>query len=207
MKARTLLVITLVLLLISTGLIGWLLVSRQNQLEEFTVLQNQYVETKLELDRLQQVIGEEVLADIYFPKDRTSSSEPTELFPLQRRVSAQDKVAGIIGSYIVGITATELEQGYYLPSGDFEITNYQRLDLRGESNCEGKDFTVSTENSIVTVKFCKALMQSGVLADARVKSAMERSIKEATETEKVIFLNRDGDCMFDESGMNICLED
>lgn len=52
-------IILAVLLILAIGIIGFLLGQRHRQSEEFSKLQNEFIETKLELDRLKQVLDQE----------------------------------------------------------------------------------------------------------------------------------------------------
>jgi hypothetical protein len=103
----------------------------------------------------------------------------------------------VIEQLIAGPTQKEQTDGLFTP-----------IELVGDSNCEQKDFTVSasdTESSL-TIQFCKNINSAGVGSDARIQNAVEETLMFNLGFEKVIILNRNGDCFGDQSGLNLCLE-
>lgn len=198
--------VTAVILL---GVSIFLFVRNQGLSTELADLNQKYSQTQLELDRLRQVLDNEQATQeipIYFPRKPQSVDNPEVSFAVMRNLLIEDLPQAIMEVYATGLLDEELASGYYFPSGDPEISLNKKLDLRGNSVCDGANFTTDVTENTLTVKFCRDLMLSGVLADASVQDAMKRSLLGIEGISKVIFLNKDGNCMFDESGLNLCLD-
>jgi flagellar basal body-associated protein FliL len=89
---------------------------------------------------------------------------------------------------------------------------FNPITLTGESNCGGKDFTLTnnTTTNRITVQFCKAVTTAGVGDDARITTVIKNglnpllSVDAAAPAGKVIILTQDGNCLGDQSGKNVC---
>jgi hypothetical protein len=88
---------------------------------------------------------------------------------------------------------------------------YTPIVLTGDSNCGGNNFVLTKDTSAnsITVQFCKNLTLGGVGDSARVNTVIKAGITEnkflsADSPSKIIVLDRNGNCVGDESGLNRC---
>lgn len=131
---------------------------------------------------------------IYFSKSPESDDDPTVVFPVERQPEGENKIVSAIEAYIAGPTNAEAAAGYY---SEFELS--------GTSNCRGSFFTYTVDNENITVKFCRTVVGLGTMADGRVLQTLKKTLSEVSDREAII-LDQNGDCLFDMSGMNLCLQ-
>lgn len=81
------------------------------------------------------------------------------------------------------------------------------IELRGESTCGGRDFSISIKQGTATLQFCRSVPTGGVGDDARIQAAINQTLKQFPTINKVVILNEQGDCFKDMSGQNLCFED
>jgi hypothetical protein len=102
----------------------------------------------------------------------------------------------VINELITGPTESESKEGYFTPV----------VLLPNTSNCGAKDFMLAISDSVATLKFCKDFESNGVLSDARAQEAINASLLQFQSVKKVVILAKNGNCMFDASGQNLCLQ-
>ena len=51
------------------------------------------------------------------------------------------------------------------------------------------------------------MSEGGVVSDAQAQSEIEASLKQFPTIMKVVILDKEGNCLFDQSGLNNCLSD
>ncbi len=131
---------------------------------------------------------------VYFSKSPESYNDPTKVFAVSR-ISASSGVAKFaIQQLIYGPTASEKKQGYF-----------SKVIFRSKtSNCGGDDFRLSLVQGVVTLRFCRQFDHVGVIADGQAEIEIDTTLMQFPTIQKVIILNRAGDCEFDLSGMNSC---
>jgi Sporulation and spore germination len=76
--------------------------------------------------------------------------------------------------------------------------------LEGNSNCGGKDFTLTIDKKVATLKFCKLVVTNGIGTDARIKNQIEKTLKQFDTIEKIVILTSNGSCFGDLSGTDVC---
>lgn len=133
---------------------------------------------------------------VYFSKNPTSATDPSKTFAVNR-VSPDLGVAKyVIGELIKGPTAGETALGYF-----------SKVKVSGTSNCGGPSFTVTiSETKKATLKFCKDFVsEGGVVSDAQAQSEIQASLTQFPTITKVVILDKEGNCLFDQSGLNNCL--
>ncbi|HEY9902316.1 MAG TPA: hypothetical protein V6D43_07785 [Candidatus Sericytochromatia bacterium] len=111
-----------------------------------------------------------------------------------RTTSSQGLAQFAIEQLIAGPTSQEKARNLMAP-----------IQLRDRSNC-GKDFTLSISNGVATLKFCKSVLSSGVGDDGRQKSSINATLKQFSTINSVIILDKNGNCLSDQSGENSCLK-
>jgi hypothetical protein len=133
---------------------------------------------------------------VFFSRRPESDEDPTRVFPVDRVSSSEAVARAAVEELIAGPTAAEQTQGYYSQFLAFEMT--------GESNCAGEDFTISIQDEVATIKFCRQVHLTGALADARAESELRATLMQFPSISRVIILNRDEHCLFDLSGLDLC---
>ncbi len=126
-----------------------------------------------------------------------ATSLPPPLCTAERSVSSADPVSGAVTALLAGPTAQEAQANVASRWSDV---------LTGESNCDGADFTLAVTDGTATVQFCRSVRLGGVLTDVAMARQMEATLTQFSEITKGIILDVRGDCMFDLSGLNRCLD-
>ncbi len=138
-----------------------------------------------------------VTVKVFFDKDPSSYDDPNIAVAVNRSTPRSDVATFAIEQLIAGPhTGTETTSGLFTP-----------LHLSGSSNCGGKDFTISVNDSTnkATIKFCKDIVTAGVLEDARIENVITKTLTQFTNILTVAIVNKDGHCFGDESGLDLCL--
>jgi hypothetical protein len=187
---RWIIPIIIAALVIGAG-IGWLLTRGENGAEPADTSP-----PAVETDGVARDENERFVIDVFFSKSPQSDNDPSKVFPLKRTSDSAGVARFALEQIIRGPTAAEAARGYY--------TN---LKLSGASNCSGDDFTINISEGVANVKFCRNLNLAGDLSGGRAEAQIDASLTQFATIEKVIVLNKAGDCAFDLSGMNLCLED
>ncbi|MFE1746729.1 hypothetical protein [Coleofasciculus sp. H7-2] len=131
---------------------------------------------------------------VFFPKDPQSGQDFTYVEPVWRTTNSPSIAQFAIEQLIAGPTSQEKVRGLSDP-----------IEFKGSSNC-GKDFTISITNGIAKLKFCKSVVSGGIGDDARQKSSINATLKQFSTINSVIILDRNGNCLSDQSGENFCLK-
>jgi hypothetical protein len=129
---------------------------------------------------------------VFFPTIR-SQKEFSFVAPVIRQTQTQGVAQFAIEQLIAGPTTQERQQGYMAP-----------VNLRGNSNC-GRDFKLAVSTGVAKLQFCKQVVSNGVGDDARIKSAIAATLKQFPSVSSVVVLDRNGNCLNDQSGNNRCL--
>ena len=95
---------------------------------------------------------------------------------------------------IAGPTSQERQSG---------LTSAVRL--QGQSNCWGEDFTLAIQQDTARIRFCRGVVSAGVGDDARASSAIRATLYQFPTVRSVVILDAAGNCLGDQSGMNLCL--
>jgi len=66
-------------------------------------------------------------------------------------------------------------------------------------------FSINIVAGTATIQFVVQVILTGVVADAIMQRQLESTLTQFPSIDEVIILNQFGDCMFDESGLNLCL--
>ncbi len=131
---------------------------------------------------------------VYFSKHPESDDDPARTFALAR-VSPDLGVAKFaVTELLKGPTPEEATQGYF---------SYAKL-RNEESNCQGADFTLSISNKTATLQFCKTFDHIGSVSDGQAESVIKDTLNQFDTVDKVVVLNKNGDCEFNLSGLNLC---
>lgn len=135
---------------------------------------------------------------VFFSRHPESDDDFTAVFPVGRNSPhlgvgrfAQERL-------IAGPTPEERAAGHFSELGEM---------LSGPSDCGGPDFTLGLQDGLATVRFCRAAVSAGIGQDARVTSQIRATLLQFPTVRRVRLLSSDGNCLFDQSGLNVCLRD
>lgn len=123
--------------------------------------------------------------------------DPTIVYASERSANASDLPGAAVVALIEGPTEAEFAEGFRSEWAQFEYS--------GEP-CDGEPFEVGVEEVTATVRFCQQPALSGVLSDARAEAQMAATLSALPGIDRVVVLGPDGNCLFDASGENLCLE-
>lgn len=132
----------------------------------------------------------------FFSRQPESDSDFSAVFPVER--SAEPSRIGTVAlqQLISGPTLAERDAGFFSELGGM---------LAGPSTCDGPDFTLAIIDGVATVTFCRAIASAGTGQNARVRSQIDATLRQFPTVERVRVLNADGHCLFDASGLDLCL--
>jgi hypothetical protein len=123
-------------------------------------------------------------------KDRTSPTSEVETFAVEQLVA--------------GPTQAEQNQGLFSQLHD---------SIKGPSNCAEHNFLLTpnkkgtaNEQGTATLQFCRDIDSPGIGSDARIKAEVSTTLKQFSTIQKVVILLKNGHCLGDESGMDMCLK-
>ncbi len=198
MRTRTIIFIALSIIVIAaSGFLGYQYYkNRQPSQAQPTTTQETNQETKQPTESSTNTEPQKYAVKVYFSKHPDSDDDPSKVFALNR--SSTDVKVGTfaITEMIIGPTSAEQSEGYFTT-----------VKIRsGDSNCNGQDFTLNIENTVATLKFCRQFDHLGSVADGQAESALKTTLMQFNSVKKVVILNRDNDCEFNLSGMNLCKE-
>jgi hypothetical protein len=77
--------------------------------------------------------------------------------------------------------------------------------LSGPSTCGGADFDLEIIDGLATVSFCRTVTSAGVGQDARVRSQIDATLLQFPTVRRVRLIDLDRHCLFDQSGLDLCL--
>lgn len=146
---------------------------------------------------------------VYFSKFPDSLNNFTAVFPV-KRISPTIAVATFsIQLLIAGPTLSERSAGYF--------SEFNSI-LTGPSSCSapqptgGPDFTlklnvkgITPAPGTATLRLCRTTSSPGVGADARILAEINATLKQFSNIQQVVVLDKNGNCFGDESGLNRCL--
>lgn len=131
---------------------------------------------------------------VFFPKSPESEQDFTYVESVVRTTSGQGLAPFAIEQLIAGPTSQEKNRGLVAP-----------INLQGSSNC-GKDFTLSINNGVARLQFCKTVASEGVGDDVRTNSSINATLGQFSTINSVIILDKNSNCLGDQSGENFCLK-
>jgi len=134
---------------------------------------------------------------VFFSRDPDSFNDFTAVFAVNRDVPGTALMEGAISALIAGPTAAEAATGLY--------SDLRAMLTGAVSSCKGLDFTLLSAGSVVTLQLCRATSSAGIGQDARAQAEVEATLMQFPGVTKVIVLSSSGHCLFDESGLDLCL--
>lgn len=133
---------------------------------------------------------------VYFSKHTDSDNDPTKTFPVDRTSPNIAVASYAISQLIAGPTTDEAALGLY-----------STVKVRGDtSNCSGQDFKIKILEGTATLQFCRTFDAIGTMSDATAQETIKATLLQFSTVKKVIILSKTGNCQFDMSGQNLCLQ-
>ncbi len=193
MKTRAVLIIVVILcvitLLISAGLY---IMSRSSQTVGITPTVSIPEENTTETTK------------VYFSKIPESyDTDFTFVVGVSRVIDSNSPVESSLKRLFDGPSLSEMSDGLRQP-----------IVLTGESNCNSADFKIVSNStalgSDIEVHLCKEAVINGVGDTARIQSVIKKTLLGLEDSVnfkvgRIAVLNKDNNCLGDESGMNACL--
>jgi hypothetical protein len=133
---------------------------------------------------------------VYVSKNPESLNDFTYTQALVRSSNRIDMGTYTVEQLIIGPTDEEASTGLFSPL---------KGKLQGDSNCGGKDFTLTVVDRVARLKFCRSITSAGIGDDARITSTVTDTLNQFSSVDSVIILTREGNCFGDQSGQNHCL--
>lgn len=196
MKTRYLiLTILIALVLITGGILGYRFY-KDNQTKPSPASNTQQEQAPQNPDTSKTSNTQSYPVSIYFSKRPDSDNDPSKVFPVSRNSPDLGTGKYSITELLKGPSKQEQAEGYF-------TTVRLRLD---DSNCNNQDFTFNIQDSIATLRFCRNFDHLGVVADGQAESSIKATLNQFSTVKKVVILNKDNECEFDLSGMNLCLQ-
>lgn len=186
----------IILIAASAGLGFWYASNRDDEQKEAksSITQNQSGSSTTPDSN--QTTPKTYTVSVYFSKHSESDNDPGATFPVKRTSPDLGVAKYAITQLLLGPTSSEKSQGYFTTAK-----------LRsGTSTCNGADFKVTINGDTAKLQFCKPFDHLGVVADGQADSEIKATLKQFAGVKKVIILNTSGNCEFDLSGQNLCLQ-
>ncbi len=134
--------------------------------------------------------GEEIELQVFFSKRPESNNDFDFTSGREKNTTRKDVGTFAIQELIEGPSEDAQDQGLYSP-----------IELQGESNCDGHDFTLFVEqNGEAVLQFCKDVKIAGVGDAARIESTVTDTLEQFSTVETVTILTKDGSELGDLSG-------
>ena len=132
---------------------------------------------------------------VYFSHHPESDADFTAVLPVSRAAPDQGVARAALEYLIAGPTPAEQATGFFSELGGM---------LRGPSTCGGPDFSITIEAGLATVRFCRQISSAGIGQDARVQAQIGATLRQFPSIQRIRLLTSTDDCLFDESGLNLC---
>lgn len=133
---------------------------------------------------------------VYFSQHPDSDNDPSKTFPVDRTSPTPAIGTYAISQLIAGPTSDEAALGLY-----------STVKVRNDaSSCNGQDFKLTIANSVATLQFCRTFDAIGTMSDATAQETIKATLLQFSTVKKVIILTKAGNCQFDMSGQNLCLQ-
>lgn len=195
---RKLLLIALGALLVSAAITG-VYVYRSSK-DKTDTTQTQTTQTQntqnTESEKTQTGTPKTYPVSVYFSKHTASDDDPSKTFAVARTSPNAGVAKFSITELLKGPTESEKTQGFF---------SYVRL-RDDASSCGGADFTITIKDQVATLQFCKTFDHVGSVSDGQAESSIKATLLQFPTVKKVIILNKSGDCEFNLSGQNLCLQ-
>jgi hypothetical protein len=135
---------------------------------------------------------------VFFSRDPDSFNDFTAVFAQSRVVpGGAGLIEQTVAAHLAGPTPAEQAAGYF--------SDFKNLVVPGASSCKGQDFTLMVTLGIATLQLCHATSSAGIGQDARAQNEINATLMQFPGITKVIVLGATGHCLFDGSGMDLCL--
>ena len=134
---------------------------------------------------------------IKFSRHPASDSDPSAVFDVPRMSPDSGVARYAIGQLLAGPTTAEAATGYFSTWTDFTYG--------AASDCGGDPFELTLTGATLTVRFCTTVTLLGAVADGQANTAMTETLLQFSTISRVNILNRANHCLFDLSGLDLCL--
>ncbi len=143
---------------------------------------------------------------VFFSKHPESDNDFTAVFAVNRTAPNLAVATYAVQQLIAGPTTAEQQAGLFT-----ELTGV--LNKSDTSICDSADFKITLnvrgttpEAGTATLQFCRTLSIPGIGTDARIGTELQATLKQFPTITKAVILNKQGNCLGDMSGQNLCLK-
>lgn len=147
------------------------------------------------------VAGEAIVEVFFFHEPPEITEDGPLVCSVERSVPTGAARGGAVSALLAGPTQDELDDGIGSRWTDVVVGE--------DSSCDGGDFVIGVgegeDAGLLSVQFCRTVILSGVVGDALMDAQLTATMLQFPGVERVVILNQFGDCMFDLSGLNLCL--
>ncbi len=130
---------------------------------------------------------------VFFSKHPESDDDPSKVFPVDRTSPDSGVGTFAIAELLRGPTASEQQAGYFATAR-----------LRNDTNTCSSDFSLTVTSGVATLQFCRTFDHIGSISDGQAESELKATLLQFSTVHKVVILNKNGDCEFNLSGLNLC---
>ena len=142
-------------------------------------------------------LAEPDTVQVFFSRDPDSFNDFNAVFGQSRVVpGGAGVIEQTVAAHLAGPTPAEQAAGYF--------SDFKNL-LVGPATCKGQDFTLMVTLGIATLQLCHATSSAGIGQDARAQNEINATLMQFPGITRVIVLGSTGHCLFDASGMDLCL--
>ncbi|MEU6997084.1 GerMN domain-containing protein [Nonomuraea sp. NPDC046570] len=133
---------------------------------------------------------------VYFVAPPPNDGIPAKVVPVSRKAPDSGVAKFALQQLILGPTKAERRKG---------LTSDLGRRIRGRSDC-GADFQLKIKKGVAKVRFCRTVWGTGVGGDATVLHQIETTLRQFPSVRKVISLDKDGRCLFEQTNSGrVCL--
>ena len=198
-RARTVILSVFIVLLLAASLAAFFLYEAghaPSQNPPPQTPQTQSPQTQLPQTNPQTTEPTHIPVKVFFSKHPESDNDPSKTFPVDRTSPDLNVATYVIKQLLAGPTTQESSKGYF-------STVRVRSDA---SNCDNRDFSIIIQGGVATLRFCRTFDAIGVMSDGQAQETIMASLLQFPTIKSVIILTKDGNCQFDMSGENRCLQ-
>lgn len=134
----------------------------------------------------------------FFDQTKFDTPDNTNyLTPISRSTTRKDVATYSLEQIILGPSIDE--QNAYNLKTTFGKDRF--IFFTSNSNCSGKDFSISIGNGDATIRFCRNTSLTGDMSGFIVEEQIDKTLKQFSSIKRVRMLNANGDCINNMSGL------
>jgi hypothetical protein len=145
--------------------------------------------------------GETIVNVFFFHEPPEITNDGPLVCSVERSVPVGAAMGAAVSALLAGPTQGELDDGIG--------SRWTDVVMEEDSNCDDGNFVIGEgegdDAGLISVQFCRTVILTGVISDALMDAQLTATMMQFPGVNRVIILNQLGDCMFNPSGLNLCL--